>query len=70
MEKKTGEDLPPIHGEVSVEHPLAHLLPLNSPRKFQVRELISQQVRLHETLEEQTRAALESVECAADLQIE
>ena len=34
-------DLPPAHGEISVEHPFAHLLPLNSSGKFQVRELIS-----------------------------
>lgn len=45
-------DLPSVHGEISVEHLLAHLLPLNSPGKFQVRELISQQVGLHETLED------------------
>lgn len=38
---KMGEDSPSIHGEISVEHPLAHLLPLNSPGKFKVRELIS-----------------------------
>lgn len=50
-------DLPSIHGEISVEHLLAHLLPLNSPGKFQVRELISQQVGLHETLEEGRTAA-------------
>lgn len=48
-------DLPSIHGEISVEHLLAHLLPLNSPGKFQVRELISQQVGLHETLEDGQR---------------
>lgn len=40
-EEKTEGDLPSGHGEISVEHPLAHLLPLNSPGKFQVRELIS-----------------------------
>lgn len=40
--KKTRvENSPAIHGEVPVEHPLAHLLPLNSPGKFQVCELIS-----------------------------
>lgn len=45
-------DLPSIHGKISVEHLLAHLLSLDSPGKFQVRELISQQVGLHETLED------------------
>lgn len=39
--KDEGKNSPAIHGEVSVEHPLAHLLPLNSPGKFQVCELIS-----------------------------
>lgn len=53
-------DLPSIHGEISVEHLLAHLLPLNSPGKFQVRELISQQVGLHETLEDGQTAAVVS----------
>lgn len=45
-------DLPAIHGEISVEHLLAHLLPLNSPGKFQVRELISEQVGLHKALKD------------------
>lgn len=44
-------DLPSVHGEISVEHLFAHLFPLNSAGKFQVRELVSQQVRLHETLD-------------------
>lgn len=52
-DKKTKEiDLPSVHSEISVEHLLAHLLPLDSPGKFQVRELVSQQVGLHETLED------------------
>lgn len=44
--------LPAIHGEISVEHLLAHLLPLNSPGKFQVRELIAEQVGLHKALKD------------------
>lgn len=39
--KNTSGDVPSAHGEIPVEHPLAYLLPLYSPGKFQVRELIS-----------------------------
>lgn len=40
-EMLNGKNAPSVHGEVSVEHPLAHLLLLNSPGELQVRELIS-----------------------------
>lgn len=43
---------PSTHGKVSVEHPLAHLLPLNPAGEFQVRELVPQQMRLHVPLED------------------
>lgn len=42
--------LPSVHGEVSVEHLSAHLFPLDSAGKFQVCELVSQQVWLHKAL--------------------
>lgn len=42
--------LPPVHGEVPVQHPLANLLPLHPSGKFQVCELIAKQVGLHVSL--------------------
>lgn len=51
-------DLPSVHGEISVEHLFAHLFPLNSAGKFQVRELVSQQVRLHESLRDGVKDGL------------
>lgn len=42
--------LPACHVKVPVEHLLSQLLPLHSPWKLQMCELISQQVRLHECL--------------------
>lgn len=43
--------LPPVHGEVPVEHPLPDLLPLDPAWELQVCELVPQQVRLHVTLQ-------------------
>lgn len=42
--------LPACHIKIPVEHLLSKLLPLYSPWKLQMCELISQQVRLHECL--------------------
>lgn len=50
-EREREKDLPSVHGEISVEHLFAHLFPLDSAGKFQVCELVSQQLRLHETLQ-------------------
>lgn len=50
-ESERENDLPSVHGEISVEHLFAHLFPLDSAGKFQVCELVSQQVRLHEPLQ-------------------
>lgn len=49
-ERERENDLPSVHGEVSVEHLFAHLFPLDSAGKFQVCELVSKQVRLHKPL--------------------
>lgn len=42
--------LPACHIKIPVEHLLSKFLPLYSPWKLQMCELISQQVRLHECL--------------------
>lgn len=47
-----GGNSPPVHGEVPVEHPLAHLLPLDPAGELQVRELVPQQLRLHVALQD------------------
>lgn len=48
--RESERGLPSVHGEISVEHLFAHLFPLDSAGKFQVCELVSQQLRLHEPL--------------------
>lgn len=56
--------LPACHVKVPVEHLLSQLLPLHSPWKLQMCELISQQVRLQECL----RAARKKTHTRTDLE--